>query len=193
MTHRDRYSSFADLTRFERSGIDYRGTVVRRTSDIAIIAPHGGAIETRTGDIARAIAGEDFNLYLFEGIKKMGNYAALHITSHRFDDPSCLALIRNCSTVIAVHGCDADDERVLLGGLESVLKLRVAESLRDAGLRVETDGHAFPGTDPNNICNRGGSGRGIQLEVSGPLRGSNNEPALTQAVRAALLPPQRKA
>ncbi len=52
-----------------------------------------------------------------EGIKKWGNYAALHITSRRFDEPSCLELLSTCSFVIAIHGCVGGDERVLLGGL----------------------------------------------------------------------------
>lgn len=191
MTHRDRYASFAELAGSERAGLDYRIAVARRPSAIAIIAPHGGAIETRTSDIAGAIAGDDLNLYVFEGIKPSGNYTALHITSHRFDEPSCLALIQECPIVLAIHGYDGDDERVLLGGLDAVLKLRLAESLRQAGLRGDTGGHLFPGTDRSNICNRGRSGRGVQLEISSALRGSRSEPALAQAVRTVLLAVQR--
>jgi phage replication-related protein YjqB (UPF0714/DUF867 family) len=187
VTNRDRYESFAELAMHEREGTDYRITIVRRPSAIAIIAPHGDAIETRTAAVARAIAGDDFNVYLFEGIKPAGNYTALHITSHRFDEPSCLSLIRDCRIVVAIHGFDAADERVLLGGLDRALKLRIAESLRQAGVCAETDGHPFCGTDPNNICNRGQSGRGVQLEISGPLRKGGNELTLAQTVRGALL------
>lgn len=193
MSHRDRYANFAKLARNERQGVDYRITVVPRPSSIAIIAPHGGSIETRTAEIAQAIAGSEFNVYLFEGIKRKGNYAALHITSHRFDEPSCLSLIRDCSTVVAIHGCDGHDERVLIGGLDATLNVQIADSLRLAGLRVQTEGHPFLATDRNNICNRGQSGRGVQLEISGPLRGSGNEPRLVQAVRAALLLTQQTA
>jgi len=188
MLHRDRYNSFAHLAAHEKEGIDYTITVVRRpSSNIAVIAPHGGKIEVRTADIVRAIAGDEFNLYLFEGIKTSDNYTALHITSHRFDEPSCLALIRECSFVVAMHGCAGNDERILLGGLDVELKARIAEALRQARLRVETDSHAFEAADRNNICNQGQTGKGVQIELSRPLRGSKNEENFVQAVRAVLL------
>lgn len=188
MTHQDRYTSFADLARCEAKGIDYGITVVHRpASEIAVIAPHGGGIEKRTSEIARAIAGDEFNLYLFEGIKASGNFAALHITSRRFDEPSCLSLLRECSSVVAIHGCMRPDERVLIGGLDTELKNRVADALRQAGLRVDTDGHGFRAENPGNICNRGRSNKGVQLELSRPLRGSANEPRFVQAVRTVLL------
>ncbi|MGH8753925.1 MAG: poly-gamma-glutamate hydrolase family protein, partial [Burkholderiales bacterium] len=133
-------------------------------------------------------AGEDFNLYLFEGVKKRGNYAALHITSRRFDEPSCLELLSTCSFVIAIHGCVGGDERVLLGGLDNSLKDKVASELRQADVDVRNDGHNFQATDPNNICNRGQSNRGVQLEFTRALRGSANEQRVAEAVRAVLLP-----
>lgn len=187
MTHHDRYTTFSELAASEREGHDYRITVANRSSAIAVIAAHGGSIETRTSEIARAISGDDFNLYLFEGIKPSDNYNALHITSHRFDEPSCLALIRDCATVLAIHGCRGNDERVFVGGCDAPLKARLAESLRQAGLRTDTDSHAFPGTDSSNICNRGQSGRGTQLEISLPLRMSQKESSLVRAIRSVLL------
>lgn len=182
----DRYASFAELAEHERHRVDYRITVLRRPSSIAVIAPHGGAIEAHTGAIARDIAGTEFSLYLFEGLKRRGN-AALHITSHRFGEPSCLALLRGSATVVAVHGCNGNQQRVLLGGLDHALKQRVAESLRNAGLQVDTDGHSFQGADRGNVCNRGRSGGGVQLEISRSLRGSGREPLLMGAVRRVLL------
>jgi phage replication-related protein YjqB (UPF0714/DUF867 family) len=188
MLRRDRYNNFAHLAAHEKEGIDYTITVVRRpSSTIAVIAPHGGKIEVRTADIARAIAGDEFNLYLFEGIKTSDNYATLHITSHRFDEPSCLALIRECSFVVAIHGCTGNDERILLGGLDVELKAHIAEALWQARLRVETDSHTFGAADQNNICNQGQTGKGVQIELSRPLRGSRNEANFIQAVRAVLL------
>jgi phage replication-related protein YjqB (UPF0714/DUF867 family) len=59
-------------------------------SRIAIIAPHGGGIEPGSSTIARAIAGEDINMYLFEGIKVAKGNAIVHIASHHFDEPRCL-------------------------------------------------------------------------------------------------------
>jgi phage replication-related protein YjqB (UPF0714/DUF867 family) len=189
--HIDRYHSYGELAEHEAKGIDFKITMFRRPfSAVAVIAPHGGKIESRTSEIARAIAGDDFNLYLFEGIKKRGNYAALHITSRRFDEPSCLELLSTCSFVIAIHGCVGRDERVLLGGLDHLLKDKVAIELRQAGVNVQNDGHNFQATDPNNICNRGQSNRGVQLEFTRALRRSANAQRVAEAVRAALLPLQ---
>jgi phage replication-related protein YjqB (UPF0714/DUF867 family) len=53
---------------------------------VAVIAPHGGGIEPGTSELATAIAGDDFSLYLFEGLKSAGN-GELHITSTNFDEP----------------------------------------------------------------------------------------------------------
>ena len=192
--HIDRYRSYSELVEHEVEGIDFTFTVIRcPISAVAVIAPHGGKIESRTSEIARAIAGEDFNLYLFEGVKKRGNYAALHITSRRFDEPSCLELLSTCSFVIAIHGCVGGDERVLIGGLDNTLKDKVVIELRQVGVNVQNDGHHYQATDPNNICNRGRSNRGVQLELTCALRGSANEQRVAEAVRAALLPLQAAA
>ena len=86
------FRSFADLAAAYERDRDYR--IVQRPchgSSVAIVAPHGGSIEAHTSDIARDIAGQAFNLYLLEGLLKAGNFAALHLSSARFDEPACLA------------------------------------------------------------------------------------------------------
>ena len=190
--HKDRYTNYAELARHQRNGVDYRITVNRRPSTIAVIAPHAGRIE-RTGAIARTIAGNDFNLYLFEGTRRSGSYTVLHLTSHRFDEPSCVSLIRGCSTVLTIHGYEGQDECVLVGGLDLELKRRLAEALRHNGIRAGTDGHRFQGSDRHNICNRGQSGRGVQLEISSALRGAARESRLVSATRTVLLSIERTA
>jgi phage replication-related protein YjqB (UPF0714/DUF867 family) len=139
-----------------------------------------------TSAIARAIAGSNYNLYLFEGIRRSHNYERLHLTSRLFDEPECLALLADCSVVVTVHGCKGNEDRVLLGGLDRKLKQRLASSLAAAGIARQADGHAFPATDPNNICNRGRTRRGVQLEISGSLRRSAFTARLADAVRAVL-------
>lgn len=105
----DSYMGFNDLAKFQVEGTDYRVYVrPKADSSIAVIAPHGGHIEQYTSDIARAVASADFNLNLFEGIRQAGNYAALHLTSHKFDEPRCLAMLSDCDHVIAIHGCEGD-------------------------------------------------------------------------------------
>jgi len=182
------YRSFADLQKHQVLGKDYDIVVCHRASSrVAVIAPHGGGIERRTSEIARAISGMDLNLYLFEGIKSSGNnYTALHLTSHRFDEPSCLDLIAQCLFVVSVHGCSGNDKKVLLGGLDLALKAQLADALAHVDVAVETNRHAFPATDRNNICNRGRSQKGVQLEITSALRGSLEENRVVSAVRSVL-------
>lgn len=181
------YRSFADLAKHQVRGKDYEIVVsCRPHSRVAVIAPHGGRIEPRTTEIARAIAGKEFNLYLFEGIRPSKNYTALHLTSHFFDEPECLALIAQCAFVLAVHGCAGTDKRVLLGGLDAILKDQLAAAFRNASVTVETSGHPFLARDPSNICNRGLTRRGTQLEITGPLRRSAAKTRVIAVVRAVL-------
>jgi phage replication-related protein YjqB (UPF0714/DUF867 family) len=72
--------------------------------------------------------------------------------------------------VVAIHGCEGGKEMVLLGGLDTSLKERIAEALAKAGVPVEIEGHSFPATNPRNICNRGESARGVQLELTAAIR-----------------------
>lgn len=181
------YRGFADLAKSQVRGKDYEIVVCPRGSRVVVIAPHGGRIEPGTSEIARAIAGDDFNLYLFEGIKPSGNYTSLHLSSHFFDEPQCLDLVAQCHFVVAIHGCTGADERVLLGGLDDTLKSQLASALAEANVAAEITKHRFPGTDPNNICNRGYSGRGTQLELTDPLRGSASEARVVSAVRSVLV------
>jgi phage replication-related protein YjqB (UPF0714/DUF867 family) len=183
--------NFEELVQHRVFGHDYRVIVHRRPdSHVAVIAPHGGRIEPGTSEIATAIAEAQFNLYLFEGTMSDGNYEALHLTSHRFDDIQCLALIEASRTVVAIHGCKHADEVVLIGGLDTPLRQRIAGALGEAGISARCDGHEFQASDPRNICNRGALQRGVQLEFSTPLRRSERLRYAIRAVRAVLLAPQ---
>jgi phage replication-related protein YjqB (UPF0714/DUF867 family) len=187
----DSYRSFEDLARLHAEGVDYAVHVrAPAASAAAIIAPHGGRIEGGTSAVARLIAGDDHGLYLFEGLRTANdNFDRLHLTSHWFDEPRCLELIGACDTVIAVHGYAAPGPDVLLGGRDVALKHELARALAAQGLGVATEGHAYPGTDPRNVCNRGRSGRGVQLELSATLRRTHAWHGLAAAVRAVLAAP----
>jgi phage replication-related protein YjqB (UPF0714/DUF867 family) len=190
----DRYASLDELKAAERKGVDY-GTVVlaRPDSDIAVIAPHGGWIEPGTSEIARGIAGDDLNLFLFEGLRSRP-HRDLHITSGRFDDPDCLALIAACETVVAIHGSRDDREHdILIGGRD----MDGRSAMLDALVAHEWDAAEAPasgylsGLGIRNICNRGATGRGVQLEIRASLRKrlvvDHNELAgLARAIRLAL-------
>src|ERR1700758_2770914 len=154
--HDGDYGCYADLAMAQVEGADFNVRVrPRPESSVAVLAPHGGAIEAGTSEIACAVAGSEFNLYLFEGIRPSGNYAALHLTSHRFDEPRCLALLASCEHVVAIHGCRGDTPQALLGGLDIGLKALIHEAIGSAGIEASLVGHPFPAVDPRNICNRG--------------------------------------
>lgn len=183
------FRSFADLATAYDEGADYLITrVPRPASTVGIVAPHGGRIEAHTSEIAAAIAGAEFSLYAFEGIRSKGNYAALHLTSHHFDEPGCLELLATCDYVVAIHGCKVEGEVVLVGGLDNDLAAELGAAMTKAGLECYLDGHEFPGTHANNICNRGRRGLGVQLELSAALRESPpHRRKLVVAVRDVLL------
>jgi phage replication-related protein YjqB (UPF0714/DUF867 family) len=182
------YKGFADLAKHQVRGKDYEIVVLSRpASQVAVIAPHGGDIEPGTSQIARAIAADDCHLYLFEGIRPSNNYATLHLTSHLFDEPECLAIVGQCPIVIAIHGCKGIEESVFIGGRNIALKNHLAAAIRGVDVTAETDGHAFPAMDITNICNRGITGAGIQLEFSAALRGVAAEKRVVSAIRSVLV------
>ncbi len=182
------FRSFADLAAAYERDRDYR-IVLRQHSSaaVAVVAPHGGSIEAHTSDIARDIAGQDFNLYLFEGLLKAGNFAALHLSSALFDEPTCLSLLAHCRQVVSVHGCGHAGEVVLLGGRDGGLREAIASRLRAEGVDCSDAPAGLDAMDPRNVCNRGRSGAGVQLELSLELRCSPRRALLVRAVREALL------
>jgi phage replication-related protein YjqB (UPF0714/DUF867 family) len=182
------FRSFADLAAAYERDKDYRiARVLRPGSSTAVLAPHGGGIEAYTADIARGIAADDFCLYVYEGLLRAGNFAALRLPSELFDEPECLDMLGSCDRVVSVHGCGLPGETVLLGGRDEQLRAAITERLSAAGLACEDAPVGLAGTDPRNICNRGRSGRGVQLEVSMDLRRSSRRATLVRAVREALL------
>jgi len=182
----DRYDSFSQLAQHETLGRDYRIRILARPhSCVLIVAPHGGLIENGTSELAALVAGPDHNLYVFEGLRSGGKHSSQHITSHRFDDPVCLALASRCAVVLSIHGC-VGHSRIYLGGLDGELTGVLASHLEAAGLPAAADGHAYPGRHPTNICNRGSRARGVQLELTADLRETARLPAIATVVRAAV-------
>ncbi len=191
MPVRKEFRCYDDLAARFTEGVDYAVRVLlREQSQVAILAPHGGRIEGRTSEVARLIAGEEHRLYLFEGLRTTGdNFDCLHLASAHFDEPRALELIAVCHTVVAVHGYAASGPDVLLGGLNEGLKQEIARALTGNtgnGFTCQLEGHRFPGRDPRNICNRGRSREGVQLELSDELRKTGDRAAFAATVRAVL-------
>jgi len=182
-----KYGSYDELARGEMLGRDYRVWIKQASgSDVVVIAPHGGLIEVGTSEIAELIAGGEYALFSFEGLKAHGANRDLHITSHRFDHPECLALVSTAQLVLSVHGCRGD-ARIHIGGLDTQLGRGLARALSGAGFPVEASSERYPGRHPLNVCNRGARGMGAQLEVPYDLRGSQeSRAAIAQAARRAI-------
>jgi len=183
----DTYGSFAELKNYERQNKDYQISICDVKSRITIIAPHGGKIEPGTSDIAKKIATGSFNYYCFEGIKKENN-AVLHITSHNFDEPKAVNLISRSHIVVAIHACKGNEKFVILGGLDKGLKKFIADELESRQIPVSRSHGNFKGQHPDNICNRGATKKGVQLEITRRLRDDlTKRQVISEAVRAALL------
>jgi phage replication-related protein YjqB (UPF0714/DUF867 family) len=187
------YASFADLARNEKVGKDFRIRFIDRPGSRAIIlAPHGGEIESGTSDIAALVAGEEHSLFCFEGMKPYGENRGLHITSHRFDHPQCVAMTTVRDVVVGIHGC-MGDAQIFVGGLDAELADGLAIHLKGAGFTVISDGHRYPGRHPHNICNRGATGRGAQLEITYDLRAPEYRERIAAPARAAVAERLRRA
>ncbi len=191
MSKREEYLNFASLQKGEREGVNFTIAVAERQSPVAVIAPHGGAIEPATERIAAAIAHEDFSFYCFRAIAAADPSKTLHITSDRFDEPRCQALVAKSDKIISVHGLkDTDKAFIDVGGLDTVLRDAICRSLSQAGfVAIPVSRGAHAGVSPRNICNRGKQNMGIQLEISRALRDSLTGDALQRfaaAIRSAV-------
>jgi phage replication-related protein YjqB (UPF0714/DUF867 family) len=168
----DKYGSFSELARHEKSRRDFRVRSRERGGGTVVIAPHGGGIEPGTSEVADGIAGDDLSFYAFEGIKSHGN-GHLHITSTRFDEPRCVTLVEGSARAISVHREESEHQVVFLGGRDKEMLDRLRASLEQKGFCVKSHGSPeLQGRDQTNICNRTTSGAGVQLELSKGLRRS---------------------
>jgi len=184
------YMGFKELADREAEGQGYRVRIELRDPRVLIMAPHGGKIEPMTAEIAEAIAGIDYSFYSFEGLKT--DSRVLHIESHLFDEPRALQAIEKADVVITVHGqIDQKDEFVMVGGLHDSLQLEIIQQLEAAGFQTREPAEGLMGTDPQNICNRGKSKQGVQLEISRKVRDllrkdKNELQTFANAVRKAI-------
>jgi len=165
----DTYSSYSSLKRHNTYGKDYRIVVRDRASSKAVIAIHGGNIEFETDDIASAIASRGgYDYYGFIGITKG---FGLHITSTRFNEPKARRLVAKSSKTVAVHGCGGTSRAITyVGGRDKVLGNKIKSALRAAGFTAVSAPARLAGTAKANIVNRNRIGKGVQLELSGPMR-----------------------
>ena len=165
------YNNFAELAESLQENTDYRIIARSIKTQFAIVAPHGGRIEHGTSQIADAIAADTHACYLFEGLQPLSH--DLHLSSNAFDEPKSVSLINDVNTVITIHGAYGKTPYVYFGGLHEQLKQVLIERLIEAGFPAEPDpSPTRQGKKPTNICNRGKSGKGVQIEMTQGFRKS---------------------
>jgi hypothetical protein len=87
---------FADLSAVYEVDKDYR-IVLEHWPQVTAWSSHRMAVASRrTPRTSPADRRPGLSYYLFEGLLKAGNFAALHLSSHRFDEASCLELLSGC-------------------------------------------------------------------------------------------------
>ncbi|HAH05805.1 MAG TPA: replication protein [Elusimicrobia bacterium] len=187
----DAFKDFQALSAARTEGEDYRIVLEDRRSTVTVFAVHGGTIEPGTSEVARALAGSDWNLYLFEGLKKDGA-KALHVTSAHFDEPSAVALSSRSVLAVSLHRQKDSGTWACVGGSNAALRRRAAEALRAEGFKAQEPCRRLPGASGRNIVNRAREG-GLQLELTRRLLRAltGDEKKLERfcrALRSALLP-----
>lgn len=178
----DKYNNFEELKKNETL---YEICYVERSSGIAIIAPHGGRIESRTSEIAKGIAGTEHSFYSFNGLKKKGENKDLHITGTKFDEPTAVAIVEKSERVVAIHGCTGKSKYIELGGLDDNLKKLIDDKLTKylktdilaKHFEIKSPKDTRKGECEKNICNRSKNERGgVQIEISKGFRDSMFNP-----------------
>ncbi len=157
----------AGLSKFVE-GQDFCVRAVARNHPVLVLAIHGGYIEPFTSQLAEAIAGDEFSLYDFRGLREAIRHE-LHIVSARFSDPQLTRLIAAGSVAVSVHGKKGDDISVGVGGLNLALRQRVEVRLQSSRFDVQDPGPGLRGVNPENVVNRP-KHCGVQLEISNGLR-----------------------
>jgi phage replication-related protein YjqB (UPF0714/DUF867 family) len=184
----DTYSSYNSLKAHNDINVDYKIVVRDTSSSTAVIAIHGGTIERETDEIASAVASRArYDYYGFIALKSGGS--SLHITSTNFDEPRGRSLVKKSTRTLSIHGCGGTSQAITyVGGLDTTLGRKIKASLQAAGFRVASSPSRLGGTARANICNSNSIHKGVQLELSYPMRSklANNDGTFDRYVSALL-------
>jgi phage replication-related protein YjqB (UPF0714/DUF867 family) len=166
------YPSMTALRKVEQAGVAYDLTWTITDSPLIVIAPHGGAIESRTSEITSAIASTDHTQCQFKGKLPAGqNFPRLHVTSEHWDVEECLILIAQRTHALSIHGTSRPDKVVYIGGRDTATATELAAALRVAGFSVVQPAPAdLAGTSIHDFVNKDADGAGVQLELTLDLR-----------------------
>lgn len=194
----DTYQDMRSLLEKEPAG-NYEIILEDRKSPVLVVAPHGGKIEPRTGNIAKAIAGEEFNYFEFAGKMETGNYQRLHVKSVSYNPPTLDPLLKNSGYSLSVHGVTGEVPLTYVGGLDEENVQKVVAALKAAGFTAMPSPDQYNGSNKSNFINKNLRQKGIQLEISTAQRyalfdtKTDRKPneqfnKYTQALRSVLLP-----
>ncbi len=185
-TTQDEYSSFDELAADNTRELDYRIVTQDADSPVSIIAIHGGNIEFTTSEVTKSIAGDEFNYYLFEGLKLTDN-AKLHISSYFFDEPRALEFVTSSDICVSIHGFKEDKKKMVYidSNKDPLLTEMVSEALLETGLldqdtitsfsefvKDAPDNHGYKKSEFSDrinvfsLCKKAG----VQIELSRALR-----------------------
>lgn len=166
------YPSMTALRKVEQAGTAYDLTWTVTRSPLIVVAPHGGAIETRTSEIAAAIAGTEHTQCQFKGKLPAGhNFPRLHVTSEHWDVEECLILIRQRTHALSIHGTARPDKVVYIGGRDTAAGAELKTALDAADFNVVQPAPGdIAGTSTENFVNKDADGAGVQLELTTDLR-----------------------
>jgi phage replication-related protein YjqB (UPF0714/DUF867 family) len=101
----------------------------------------------------------------FRGTKDSGNLD-LHVSSIRYEDDHLTEMLQFAQVVCSVHGCKGNDLGIYLGGLDKELIQTTKENLERHFDFLKNPQSHLRGVHKNNICNRGISKKGLQLELT---------------------------
>ena len=170
-TMRDEYATYDEMARHQRENVDFVVEWEVREASAAVLAIHGGPIERHTDLIARSLARDDLSYYVLIGKRAAENKRYLHIASERFEEPRALRVLQSATAVVAIHGEANETELyVMPGGCDLSLRNSISVHLEAADFETRTAPPHLSGKDPSNICNRGKTRQGVQLEISMALR-----------------------
>ena len=166
----DRLRTFSDIVLSATKGIDYDIRVREAGGYVTVAAIHGGSIEPLTSEIARAVAGQDYNLYDFRGLRA-GRNDELRVSPLRYDEARLLALVARSKTVLSIAGVADVGMTLQVGGANATLRNVLLEALVRSGFDSRPSATPGIGSSPAFFFNRAEKG-GVQIELSQALRAS---------------------
>jgi len=161
----DFYDSLEQLSQHLVRDKHYRLRIFDLRKPITIIAPHGGFIEQGTSRIARAIAGQEHNLFDFQGLRQRRAHE-LHVTSTNFRHPYLVNLLGRSKMALSVHSMGTENNGTIhVGGLNKEVKARIVKALLAEGYPATTTYRRHRGVHPENIVNMAPE-KGVQIELT---------------------------